>query len=186
MSETWLDYMDNVPTKLAMPLDEEYLPPPESAFWSGERNEQQAYIYAVDLEQIAAELIDRYDEFVHLRGKNGLKIRYYWSAAAPKSGGRVLFGSCHRTTGFLGYLTAADYAISLSARALADMHATRRQVEACLYHELCHTGVDLKTNKPVTVPHGVEAFANEVRRYGVWRPSLIAMQEAMQLPLALK
>lgn len=80
----------------------------------------------------------------------------------------------------------ADFIIWLAADYLRNWHEagklSEREIEAMLYHELCHAGVNDK-NEPKIWPHQFEGFLSELEEYpGVlpqWKAVVDVVQERL-------
>lgn len=153
-------------------------PVPSEAALDGE------FTPAPDLERIADALIERH----HHRVASEATIIYLWRDKAWKAKGKVVFGKCQKPTGLLKHFAAADVVIALAADALRDMGATYRQIEAALWHELCHVG---ETEEPddskedwvpelTILPHDFEGFATELTLFGDWRSDLTTAVHAVR------
>lgn len=126
------------------------------------------YRDAPDLANIAELLIG---EHGHLSGLMNCDIRYYWRRKTGVSKGRVVIGQCKRASDLLGHLSGADFIVWLSATTARDGGFTRRQVEAAVFHQLCHIETDEDGNF-ISARHDFEGFAAEVRHYGTWTEDL--------------
>lgn len=127
------------------------------------------------LKALAGTLIDRHPDLAHVKM---LDVRFMWKRKGGESGGKAVYGKCVKPGGLLRHaLSAADFVIWLAADQCQGF--TRHQVEALLYHELCHIGRD-EDGKRSLVPHDVEAFASEVREYGLWMSDLRTFGKAVR------
>jgi hypothetical protein len=141
-----------------------------------EANESD-YLPAHDVETVARDLIERWPELAPLAD---LDIRYGWKKEGSKDGEA---GYCKKLSPEVRYLTSADFFVWLAADYAREM--SQRQLEALVYHELCHAGLNAK-GKPVIVKHDVELFYAEVRRYGAWHERLEGARQVFeQAPLPL-
>lgn len=137
--------------------------PEESLFESG-------FLVAPELERVAERLIAAHpNTFNHLPS---LDVAYLWRKAGGSSNGKATLGKCQRPSGLLAHFSQVHYVIWLAADHIRDGEFTEDQVEACLFHEMLHTGLHEETMEPVMVPHDVETFAAEIRTYGLWTESL--------------
>lgn len=105
-----------------------------------------------------------------------LSIVYLWKRKGGYGKGKAVLGKCQRPTGILKHFANYDFVIWLAADNMRDANFRELQVEATLYHELCHAGHDLKGN-PVVIPHDYEGFCAEIMEYGLWRSDLKAMDD---------
>lgn len=128
------------------------------------------FLPALDLEHVAAMLIERHEaKFNHTRD---LKIVFLWKRSGGLVKGKAKLGECQKPSGLLRFLSdKADFVIWLAADHLAGFEP--EQVEAALFHEMCHVGVD-EDDEPQLWPHDVEMFADEVQVYGLWKADLVS------------
>lgn len=135
------------------------------------------YLDAPDLETIGEALIDKQGGFGHLRE---MKITYLWKMKGGTRAGKAILGKCQRPTGLLAKFCDAEFIVWLAADHHAAFRSTRFQVEATVFHKLCHTDHDEQNDEPRLVPHDFEAFCREVELYGAWRPDLEKAAQTFQ------
>lgn len=126
------------------------------------------YRDAPELGDIAERLIDQHE---HLADLLNCDIRYFWRRKTGVSKGRVKIGYCKRASDLLGHFTGCDFIIWLSATTARDGKFTDRQVEAAIFHQLCHIETDDEGNF-ISARHDFEGFAAEIRQYGPWTEDL--------------
>ena len=141
---------------------------------------------APDLERIAKALISANE--VTFRPLQSLTVVYLWKAKGGQKSGKGTLGKCQKPSGLLRYFSEADFVIWLAADHWTGYGATRWQIEACVFHEMKHVGIETDektgTETPALVPHDFEAFADEVTHYGTYLYDLKKAQKAFeQLPL---
>lgn len=117
---------------------------------------------------IMQRLLADYDGFAKLAD---FDIEILWKKKGGNSGGMDILGKCTKPSGAFKHLTHLDFLILLGADTVEARGFTYRQVEALIYHELCHADCD-ENGKPKTVGHDFELFADELREYGMWRENL--------------
>jgi len=125
-----------------------------------------------ELDEIGMKLIERYPELEHL---TGVRIGYCWKKSGGETNGKATLGKCTKPSGLLLFYAHLDFVIWCAADHCAEWSFTNRQLEALLYHELSHAGIEVDKQgmlKYVVRPHDVEAFTGEVDRYGLWRDDL--------------
>lgn len=149
-------------------------PPGELAF------EEVDYLDAPDLAQLARKLIDRHQRFTPL---TGVTILYCWKAKGGESGGNATLGMCQKAGGLLRHYAETDFVIWLAADHIRERELSSRQIEAILFHELCHIGFHPKTAKPIIRNHDWAGFRAEIDEYGLYLDDIRAMGKAIQQQL---
>ncbi len=155
----------------------EYPVPEDKEFEKSE----SGFISAPRLEFLASQLIALYGEkFDHL---SRLKIRYAWKRKGGVTRGQAKFGQVQAITGAAQFVSGeqVEYLVWLGADNVRDNKFTEYQVEALLFHELCHFGfVD---GELLLVGHDFEGFSDELRHYGLWNQSIKNFGEAVAEPI---
>jgi hypothetical protein len=126
------------------------------------------YLEAPELEKIAGKIIEVHVGFSYL---TELRVVYLWKEKGGTRLGKATLGKCQRPQGLLAKFCPADFIIWLGADHHRAFRSTRYQVEATVFHEMCHTGED-GDEEPVMEPHDYEGFVREVELYGLWRADL--------------
>jgi hypothetical protein len=108
-----------------------------------------------------------------------LKVVYLWKNTGGKAKGKGVYGKTAKASGLVKHFSEqAAFVIWLAADHCRGAGYTERQLEALLFHEMCHTTVadaDEETGRgggPTLVPHDVEMFRAEVEVYGLWDADL--------------
>lgn len=163
-----------------------YPVPPDTRFDEDEEGAQ--YMTAGEMKKLAGMLIEAYPELAHIKGA---RVEYLWRRKGTKNKGQLVYGTCARVTGREEFLTDNDFAITLAANWCTGL--SYYEIEALLYHELCHIGQEIEEEsgeaKTVLVGHEFEGFTSEMNRYGLWRPALKIMAQkaqGIQLPMAFE
>lgn len=154
-----LEHQTDVRVRLSVPDDQEFV------------DEDQKFIASPDMRELAQELISEYPELYSLTRR---RIDYAWKQTGGKEKGRQRLGACAKVSGVQKLYTQADWIIWIAADNCRQL--TPRQLEAVLYHELCHPMVD-ENDQPALVGHDAEMFFGEIRRYGLWRMDLEAASD---------
>lgn len=129
------------------------------------------------------ELVPRVCRWPELAELSDFEIRVLWKA---EGSGQELAGKCRVLTGELAYFVGADWLIWLAADICREEEWDDDQVEALLYHQLCHCRVkEVKQDgEKVLVPairkHEIEMFLGEVERYGIWRRDYIKAKKTFE------
>lgn len=155
-------------------------PVPEDSEFEGYRS---GFIEAPKLADIARRLIKACGErFAHL---NGVSIAYAWKRKGGVSKGRSKFGAIQKVSGVASFLGDEQYQflIWLGADNVRENEFTERQVEALIYHELCHTVFDDERDEVVLVGHEFEGFRDELQRYGLWNKGIEHFGRAVAEPI---
>lgn len=140
------------------------------------------FIAAPDLEAIGKRLIAECGEFDFLRE---LDLDFRWKREGGKDKNRLKFGACVKPSGLLRHYSDLHFIVWAAADHCRDAVFNARQIEALVYHELCHPGESDK-GALVMVGHDFEGFTGELERYGPWQAALKRMvKAAAQLPLDL-
>lgn len=161
--------------------DEEF-PVPDMEEFEDDGGNAVEFIEAGDLERIAKALISKRPELKLLRDWT---IAYRWKSAGGITGGKLTLGKCVKASGLVKHFGAVDWIVWLGADNVRDMRLTRWQVEALVYHELCHCEVVTNENgsTPKVRAHDFEGFRSEVEAYGLWQADLRLAAPAFQLHL---
>jgi hypothetical protein len=155
------------------------------------------YYPAAELEALVARLIAFHERELGFLDALDVRITVLWKRHASRSHGKVRAGSCQKLSGLAKYFGRAEYVIAVAADVASVMRWTNLQMEALLFHELCHIKpvMDENTNSPTygdyigtaLTGHDAEVFNAELVHYGAWNPqnaSLAATIQTMKLPLA--
>lgn len=156
-------------------------PPAESEF---ERLDVD-YIPDSELMLLGRWLIENRRGLKHL---DSVSIAYLWKAKGGKSGGKEVFGKCAKTPPLVRAYEQSTFTIWLAADNVRDYRMNDNQIEALLFHELCHASIEEVENettgdvsfKPVVLAHDVEMFLSELDEYGLWRTDLTLANSAFQ------
>jgi hypothetical protein len=145
--------------------------------WDTAFADDDDFMAAPELASIGNALVARYAEFGFLANT---KIEYRWKRKGGRSHGRDTYGKCVKTSGALRHFARCDYLIWVAADHVCESTWTELQLEALLYHELCHCGFEIDDDEKsptygemrLTIRgHDDEVFLDELRRYGAWNSS---------------
>lgn len=140
---------------------------------------------APDIERIAYKLIEaKLPDW-----PEDCKVRFLWKAKGGRSGGKGIYGKTVKAGGLVAYGMEADFVIWLAADLVHDMAFTNWQVEALLYHEMLHVGVEQDEDGKVSysvIGHDFEGFRSEIAEYGFWSIDTKAIARTIQGRLALE
>jgi hypothetical protein len=128
--------------------------------------DDSGFIETEDLSKIGEAIASKC--FLYLKD---FKVLFLWKDEGGSTKGKATLGKCQKPTGLLARYSGATFIIWVAADYCRLMAIKRYELEALLYHELCHTGINEK-EEPITRPHDFEAFCAEVERYGAWRHDL--------------
>jgi len=155
-------------------MDYDIEPPLFSEFCGDE------FLVAHNLREVAEDMIQTFPELSHI-GK--FRMTYLWKAKGGMKGEKHRLGNCEKTSGMKQFFAKADFIIWLACDHAKTLGMTSRQLEALLYHELCHASFEEKDNgEEVTkvAQHDVELFHDEIRRYGLWTTDLETARETFR------
>lgn len=145
------------------PATSQYAVPQDSDFGSAE------FMIDSGLSALGDHLIGTKANLAHLKG---MAVHFRW-----KRKGGAFAGKCIKASGLVREYSEADFIVWLGADNCQGM--TKHQVEALLFHELCHAGRDENGNRTI-LKHDMEEFVAVVREYGLVSPSIRAMNTAMK------
>lgn len=139
------------------------------------------YLAAPDLTPIMHALIAAHDELAFLADH---RILVLWKRKGGSNKGAPRMGKAQKVSGLASHFTG-DYeaVVWLAADHVGDSYLSRYQVEALLYHELCHFDEDEETRELLLKGHDFEGFRSEIERYGWWDEKAAAIADAVQLRL---
>lgn len=110
-------------------------------------------------------------------------ISYLWKREGGSGGGKATLGKCIKMSGLARHYAKCDFTIWLAADHCRDLQFDALQLEALLFHELLHIGVEVNKDgqtKLVIQPHDLEVFLAEIQAYGCWTSDLKRLR---QLPM---
>ena len=102
---------------------------------------------------------------------DAFQVDIFWKKKGLKKDGSGICGKCGPISGKQTAYTDGHFRIDIAADACRVGELTRYQMEALMFHELCHTGVT-EALKPKMQRHEVEMFFAELEAYGPWMPNL--------------
>lgn len=149
--------------------------------------DQVEYIVSGELAILAARLIETKRSLKHL---NGVRFAFLWKQKGGQSGGKAVLGKCAKTPPLVQAHSFSTFTIWIAVDHLVMFGMTPRQLEALMFHELCHAVIQEVESeagdvsyKPVVLKHDVEMFLAEVEEYGLWTTDLSAAQPVFQRAL---
>lgn len=131
----------------------------------GPDGEPCEFLVREDLTDLGQRVIGQYEQFAHLLS---LEVLFLWKAQGGASNGRDTLGKAQRPTGLLRHFSDAQFIIWLAADHIQKRFLSSRQIEAIIFHELCHCSVDEEKGTPKIIGHDLSAFISEVAHYGLW------------------
>lgn len=139
------------------------------------------YCPAPTLAEVGKALIARHrSRFPHLHKPFNHTVEFFWKRVGGDAKGRMTLGACQKTPPLMRTMTRARWVIWIAADNCEGL--TNREMEALIYHELLHTGMDDK-GKPKPQGHDLEEFRAVVEEYGFPFHDLRAFRDTVQLRL---
>ena len=119
-----------------------------------------------DLQKLGESVIDKFEEFEHLKQENGgPSIVFQYSDRKKQVGCKTVFADTMRVSEKVrpaaGYV---DFIITFYRPSTEPM--TDDQMEILMRHELKHVGWDGLEKKSWVIPHDVEDFSEIINDYG--------------------
>lgn len=147
------------------------------------------FLISSNLTKLVMATITTEPHFAWLRGWEE-QIGALWKRKGGTSGGKEVLGKCQQLSGAARYFSGGRYLIWLGADTCRKARITERQLEALVYHELCHLApgeIDEDSGEempPKVTGHDFEGFTSELARYGAWQADLAVAKAAFEeLPL---
>ncbi len=157
----------------------DFYPVPCEDVFKDDEDQDLSFIPGADIERIADMLIGRHPELFKVI--QNFRMVYRWRAKGGQRQGQRVLGRCQKTAGLLKEFSKADFIIMLSGDHCRSCRLTFRQIEALVFHELCH--VEANDNyQPRVNGHDFEAFVQEVKIYGAWKSDLQLAEAAFVQP----
>lgn len=150
------------------PHDRAFIPPDEYF------NDGDDFLESIELERVGAALVARYPEFAFLEHAT---ILYRWKRKGGQTKKKNLLGNLQKPTGLLKHFAESDYILWLAADHCRELMLTNLQLEALLYHELCHCWWEEDEDEKSPTygemklsirNHDDELFRQEIGRYAPW------------------
>lgn len=142
-----------------------------------------------DLERIVARLIASKEQFAFLR-EYQQEIVVLWKRKGGVKGNKITLGKCQALSGPARHFSDRRYLIWAAADHCRRAGLSQEQLEALIFHELCHLAPGDENEAtgeqapPVIIGHDFEGFVAELTVYGLWTPALQEARNALeQLPL---
>lgn len=158
---------------------------PEDHCFIDEEGNETDFLMAQGLRGMAVQLINRHEtRFSHLAAAQFCVL---WKRSGGEKAGKATLGQTQRAGGLVRFFAETEFVIWLAADHLRTLEVTRQQLEALLFHELCHIAWDPQRGRRRLVGHDFQGFLTEVKEYGAWISDLEAAAKVMQqLPLFRK
>ena len=135
-----------------------------------------AYLAAPALADTAARLIGAHKRLEFL---SNFALVYLWQREGGMQGSSAILGRCARPSGLAAHFVPAHWVITLSADHIRSLLLAPTQVEAVLFHELCHCQLTAK-GKPALRPHDWSGFQAEIEAYGLYLPDIRGMERVFR------
>jgi hypothetical protein len=142
------------------------------------------FVEAPELEAMGQRLLAEHQRF-ELHRKVNPAIAYLWKRSGGEKGGVATLGKTQRPSGLLAYFAGVDFVIWAAADHCFKRRFGAEQLEALVFHKLCHVGVD-RNYATYVMSHDFEGFRDEVESYGFWKPDIAAISKAFQLRLQME
>ena len=112
--------------------------------------------------EVGERLIAELEELADIREAE-ITIVYLASTQAKKQKGKLVFGQCEKIADKYKWGIPADFTITVFEPNIEGF--TPEQVEALIFHELLHVGVE--DDRLFIRPHDIEDFSAVLKKYGV-------------------
>jgi hypothetical protein len=163
-------------------------PPADLKVPKSDQFDSDGWADSTALHKRALLLIERHpDDLEHLET---MTLGFLWKLKGGKSRGRPVLGRCVKPDPLLKHFSGSTFLIWLAADHVLAARYRDREIEALLFRQLLAAGVaepDEDTGRgggATLVPPDVEAYAAELRVYGLWEAKLKAAAVAFrQAPL---
>lgn len=152
-------------------MERRLLPPVDEAFDEGDD-----FLPSPELLACARRLIEQWFPALN---DGVLDLMVLWKRAGGQKGGMATLGQCQAVRGLLRHFAPHHIVIWLAADHCVDFQFEDREVEAIVYHELCHIDPEEPGNYKVR-GHDCELFVSEIERYGLWRPGIRDLADAVR------
>lgn len=117
-------------------------------------------------EEIAEKLVNTEDIFKYIKNSN-VSICFLSSEHQKTNKGKLVLGQCEKVQDKYKWAIPYDFTITLFEPNIEDL--TEEQVEAVIFHELLHVGIDKHESGEeiyYIVPHDLEDFKAVIERFG--------------------
>lgn len=151
-------------------------------FWNGD-----------GIREIAEKMISAYPELSWLTEEEGqYSVEFFWKQKGGVRGELRVLGNTAKASGLAGFMSGATWHIWMAADHCRTL--SNYEFEAALFHQMLHLGErevedsdpDMGAKMiPVTRPHEVEMFREEITRYGFWSSGLLGASHAFASQLKL-
>jgi hypothetical protein len=142
---------------------------------------EEDFLPAPDMERVAERLMGRDLRFSHL---SQMGLTFLWKRKGGKRSGKGVYGKCQKPSGLLKFFASTDGIIWLAVDHCRELGFDQQQLEALLFHELCHASFeeDEETGerKFALAAHDFEGFRAEVEKYGLWDTTLQDLGESFK------
>lgn len=158
------------------------VPIPEDHHFIDDEDHETDFLQAQELRGIALNLINTHEtRFSHLANASFVVL---WKRIGGSKAGKFTLGQTQRTGGLVRFYAEVEFVIWLAADHLRILKPDRKQIDALLFHELCHIAWDPMKGRRYIVGHDFQGFIAEVKEYGAWMKDLeLAARVMQQLPL---
>lgn len=157
----------------------DFYPVPSAQVFEDNEGQPLDFIPGADIEAMAAHVFRKHEDlFRHILN---FRLQFRWRAKGGQRQGAPTLGRCQKTAGLLREFSGADFVIMLSADHCRTYQLTFAQIEALVFHELCHVDAT-DAYKPRIEGHDFEGFVAELLHYGAWKNDLKAMEAAIVQP----
>ena len=132
--------------------------------------EDKSFMVAPALEAVGSLLIYENSKFSFLKG---VDILYCWKRDGGKSNNKIVLGKIGKINPRERFLCDDKYQFLMwiAADHTRQGQFTEFQMEALVFHELCHLG-KMANGEIVLLAHDFEGFAAELEAYGLWKSDL--------------
>ena len=145
---------------------------------SSDRADRLPFTRAHEVADVAADLIDRFPSFHHLRE---WRLDYWFETKLPKPrGGCTTIGKASVDSDLVSARTGYDALVVVNQ--VWWLTASENARQALVYHELCHFQTDVDDTGGTTlrtVKHDLEMFVGEAAHFGDWRYGIREVAEQL-------
>lgn len=121
----------------------------------------------LEYEIIGKMLIETMPELDYIRDSMA-RIVFLESNEQKKKDRRIIFADCSKVEAKYKWCCNYDFMITVYQPNVELYEFNAEQIEALIFHELLHVGIDNEGNEPsyYVAPHDIEEFYSVINRYG--------------------